>query len=191
MVLKSNPRVRRAKRTEGQSWERADGTTAGGSGNKAGTGRSLYRPYNLNFIPDLGACCKPGLDDDDVMALVVKLIEMVNALEFLKKVRDEQGASVAAVQENDDTKVGALKNLARAAVTATAADLDAVDGTNDKTAQVVPAIVDGDVGTAMANKVTDGKAAALVVHGVVNKNVNWNGVKDKRLGALLVRIQQV
>ncbi len=48
MVLQSNPRKRRAM-------AKGEGL---GMGNKAGTGRSLYRPYNLNFVKDLGACCK-------------------------------------------------------------------------------------------------------------------------------------
>ena len=58
MVLQSNPRIRRAKRTEGQKWTREDGVVMRGSGNKAGTPKSLNRPYNLKFLPGVGACCK-------------------------------------------------------------------------------------------------------------------------------------
>ena len=59
MVLRSNPRLRRAQRTAGQSWTDAKGVLHKGAGNKAGTPKALNRPYNLNFLPGLGACCKP------------------------------------------------------------------------------------------------------------------------------------
>ena len=60
MVLRSNPRLRRAQRTAGQSWKDANGVLHKGAGNKAGTAKALNRPYNLNFLPGLGACCKPA-----------------------------------------------------------------------------------------------------------------------------------
>ncbi len=70
MVLQSNTRLRAAKRTEGQSYVMG-GKTFAGSANKAGTGRSATTLYNVKFLKDMGACCKPGFSDEAIHAIAL------------------------------------------------------------------------------------------------------------------------
>ena len=70
MVLQSNPRIRNAKSNEGKTYMMGK-VMMMGSGNKAGTGRSATTRYNVKFLKDMGACCKPGYSNDALRIMKV------------------------------------------------------------------------------------------------------------------------
>ena len=106
MVLVNNKRKKRAM-------SKGNG---GDSGFKKmpGLGRSLYRPYNLNFLPGLGACCKPdGKEDPDKAfkeavarynTLVVRITEMKQAHDATTNDDDNVKENVDAFQQINYTR---------------------------------------------------------------------------------------
>jgi len=120
MVLQSNPRKRRAM-------AKGEGL---GMGNKAGTGRSLYRPYNLNFVKDLGACCKQVAQTDVALKAAVARYNVLEArINEMKDAHEANGAG--DVKEN----VGEFgkKNYERDALT-----VKRLDGIATATVAAVP-----------------------------------------------------
>tara|TARA_A100001015_G_scaffold306785_1_gene401603 strand:- start:3370 stop:3888 length:519 start_codon:yes stop_codon:yes gene_type:complete len=71
---------------------------------RAGLGRSLYRPYNLNFLPGLGACCKPDGTVDPDKALkeaVARYNTLVARIKEMKAAHDAPRNATGNVKEND------------------------------------------------------------------------------------------
>ena len=66
----------------------------------AGSGRSLYRPYNLNFLPGLGACCKQAPDDSVFLAAVARYNTLVERIKEMKDAYAATGADGDTVKEN-------------------------------------------------------------------------------------------
>ena len=66
----------------------------------AGSGRSLYRPYNLNFLPGLGACCKQAPDDSVFLAAVARYNTLVERIKEMKAAYNAAGADGDTVKEN-------------------------------------------------------------------------------------------
>lgn len=64
----------------------------------AGSGRSLYRPYNLNFLPGLGACCKQAPDDSVFLAAVARYNTLVD------RIKEMKAAYAATVSDSDTVK---------------------------------------------------------------------------------------
>ena len=96
MVLVNNKRKKRAM-SKGN----------GGDSNfqkRPGLGRSLYRPYNLNFLPGLGACCKPdGKGDPDIALIeaVARYNTLVARIKEMKATHDAPRNATGNVKEND------------------------------------------------------------------------------------------
>ncbi len=177
MVLQSNPRIRRAKRTEGQKFMK-DGVEVKGSGNKAGTGRSLYRRYNLNHVKDLGACCKQnvncGVEDLVVNRLVGVLTQMITLLEFKKQLNTEQALTAQQagnLVEADPATIGNVIPVIRADVAAAAADL-AGFGDNDGVATVAGITAQSTSASIVANQANE-LTASRRVYAIVNNPANW------------------
>jgi len=193
MVLRSNPRLRRAQRTAGQSWKDANGVEHKGAGNKAGTAKALNRPYNLNFLPGLGACCKQKDRSAALTVVINRLHAMVKAAEFLKVVADEFNG--ADGQANDITVVRVVpgnnfefENIVEAAQTATVAELATLEADFGDVDQTVGGIADGQTGAQVQTTLTAATAVAgplAVVLGVIKTN-GGNGAID--VAALEARI---
>ena len=69
-----------------------------------GSGRSLYRPYNLNFLPGLGACCKPDgkVDPDkEFKEAVARYNTLVDRIKEMKDAHDAPRNATGDVKEND------------------------------------------------------------------------------------------
>uniref|UniRef100_A0A6C0C523 Uncharacterized protein n=1 Tax=viral metagenome TaxID=1070528 RepID=A0A6C0C523_9ZZZZ len=67
----------------------------------AGSGRSLYRPYNLNFLPGLGACCKQAPDDSVFLAAVARYNTLVDRIKEMKAAHDAPRNATGNVKENN------------------------------------------------------------------------------------------
>ena len=83
MVLVNNKRKKRAM-SKGN-----DGDSA--FKKRPGLGRSLYRPYNLNFLPGLGACCKTdgkGDPDKEFKEAVARYNTLVDRINEMKAAHD-------------------------------------------------------------------------------------------------------
>ena len=93
MVLVNNKRKKRAM-------SKGNG---GDSGFKKmpGLGRSLYRPYNLNFLPGLGACCKPDGKGDPDKALL-EAVARYNTL--VDRIKEMKAAHDATTNDDDNVK---------------------------------------------------------------------------------------
>ena len=95
MVLVNNKRKKRAM-SKGNGGDSA-------FKKRPGLGRSLYRPYNLNFLPGLGACCKPdGKVDPDKAFLeaVARYNTLVERIKEMKTAYAATGADGDTVKEN-------------------------------------------------------------------------------------------
>ena len=71
---------------------------------RPGLGRSLYRPYNLNFLPGLGACCKPDgtVDPDKAFKAAVARYALLRArIVEMKAAHDAPRNATGNVKEND------------------------------------------------------------------------------------------
>ena len=80
----------------------------------AGSGRSLYRPYNLNFLPGLGACCKQAPDDSVLLAAVARYNTLVERIEEMKAA---YAATVGDVIVKENVGDFGEKNYVRDALT--------------------------------------------------------------------------
>lgn len=96
MVLVNNKRKKRAM-------SKGNGGDSGFQ-KRPGLGRSLYRPYNLNFLPGLGACCKPDgkVDPDkEFKEAVARYNTLVERITEMKAAHDAPRNAAGNVKEND------------------------------------------------------------------------------------------